>query len=297
MRHGLVVTAIGDKGLSQSLPGLGRVGLQGENPLILPTVDYQAVASVVGDWTGIPVGRMARNEIETILNIGKLLGERVGLQAGSVTSASGDAQGGTVLVGGGYQGHGEVQNSSYTQADRGSVVDVSAGAQGKAGTAVLWSDGVTRAAGTIKATGGLSGGQVEVSGKKLLNIKGLDLRNSKGGNLLLDPGDVTICYLCTSTVTDDGFGTYTSPGAATTFLDIQDLDGYLSGNSSVTITTTTGAVAFNFAATWSLPGSSSSMTVNAGAGISFSNGVNISSSSPFNITLNAGTAGDRKRVV
>lgn len=51
--------------------------LQGENPLILPTVDYQAVASVVGDWTGIPVGRMARNEVETILNLAKSLGERV----------------------------------------------------------------------------------------------------------------------------------------------------------------------------------------------------------------------------
>jgi len=51
--------------------------LQGENPLILPTVDYQAVASVVGDWTGIPVGRMARNEVETILNLAKTLGERV----------------------------------------------------------------------------------------------------------------------------------------------------------------------------------------------------------------------------
>jgi type VI secretion system protein VasG len=51
--------------------------LQGETPLIMPSVDHQAVASVVGDWTGIPVGRMARNEIETILNIGKLLGERV----------------------------------------------------------------------------------------------------------------------------------------------------------------------------------------------------------------------------
>ncbi|MET0349652.1 MAG: AAA family ATPase, partial [Rhizobacter sp.] len=51
--------------------------LQGETPLILPTVDYQAVASVVGDWTGIPVGRMAANEIETILNLPKLLGSRV----------------------------------------------------------------------------------------------------------------------------------------------------------------------------------------------------------------------------
>ncbi|MDB5919346.1 MAG: hypothetical protein JWR40_3580 [Massilia sp.] len=51
--------------------------LQGENPLILPTVDYQAVAAVVGDWTGIPVGRMAKNEMETILNIAASLAKRV----------------------------------------------------------------------------------------------------------------------------------------------------------------------------------------------------------------------------
>jgi len=51
--------------------------LQGEHPLILPTVDYQSVASVVGDWTGIPVGRMARNEMETILKVASLLSQRV----------------------------------------------------------------------------------------------------------------------------------------------------------------------------------------------------------------------------
>ncbi|MET0327711.1 MAG: type VI secretion system ATPase TssH [Luteimonas sp.] len=53
------------------------VALQGESPLILPTVDYQSVAAVVGDWTGIPVGRMARNEIETVLQLPTLLGQRV----------------------------------------------------------------------------------------------------------------------------------------------------------------------------------------------------------------------------
>ena len=51
--------------------------LQGETPLILPTVDYQAVAAVVGDWTGIPVGRMARNEIETVLKVAHHLAQRV----------------------------------------------------------------------------------------------------------------------------------------------------------------------------------------------------------------------------
>ncbi len=51
--------------------------LQGEAPLILPSVDQQAVASVVQDWTGIPVGRMVKNEIETVLNLGTTLAKRV----------------------------------------------------------------------------------------------------------------------------------------------------------------------------------------------------------------------------
>ncbi|MBY6067877.1 type VI secretion system ATPase TssH [Leisingera aquaemixtae] len=51
--------------------------LQGDSALILPIVDHQAVASVVGDWTGIPVGRMVKDEIETILNLEERLAQRV----------------------------------------------------------------------------------------------------------------------------------------------------------------------------------------------------------------------------
>ncbi|MFC0396987.1 type VI secretion system ATPase TssH [Paraburkholderia rhizosphaerae] len=51
--------------------------LQGETPLILPGVDYQAVASVVADWTGIPVGRMVRSELETVMNLANVMGQRV----------------------------------------------------------------------------------------------------------------------------------------------------------------------------------------------------------------------------
>ena len=50
---------------------------QGDNPLILPIVDHQAVASVVGDWTGIPVGRMVKDEIEVVLNLEEHLAKRV----------------------------------------------------------------------------------------------------------------------------------------------------------------------------------------------------------------------------
>ena len=53
------------------------IEVQGDNPLILPIVDHQAVASVVGDWTGIPVGRMVKDEIETILSLEDHLAKRV----------------------------------------------------------------------------------------------------------------------------------------------------------------------------------------------------------------------------
>jgi type VI secretion system protein VasG len=53
------------------------IEVQGEHPLILPSVDEQAVASVVADWTGIPVGRMVKNEVEAVLRLADTLNERV----------------------------------------------------------------------------------------------------------------------------------------------------------------------------------------------------------------------------
>jgi len=51
--------------------------LQGESPLILPSVDEHAVGSVVQDWTGIPVGRMVKNEVESVLKLADTLNQRV----------------------------------------------------------------------------------------------------------------------------------------------------------------------------------------------------------------------------
>ena len=51
--------------------------LQGERPLILPSVDEQAVAAVLEGWTGIPVGRMVKNEIEAVLNLAEALKRRI----------------------------------------------------------------------------------------------------------------------------------------------------------------------------------------------------------------------------
>jgi type VI secretion system protein VasG len=51
--------------------------LQGEDPLMQVVVDRQAVGAVISGWTGIPVGKMQRNEIDTVLNLQEMLGERV----------------------------------------------------------------------------------------------------------------------------------------------------------------------------------------------------------------------------
>ncbi|MDR1462975.1 MAG: type VI secretion system ATPase TssH [Azoarcus sp.] len=61
-------------------------GIRGERALVLAAVDDQAIASVVADWTGIPVGRMLRNEAQAVLDLvdnleRRVIGQRHGLTA------------------------------------------------------------------------------------------------------------------------------------------------------------------------------------------------------------------------
>jgi type VI secretion system protein VasG len=68
-------------------PGADQAGLQaaldaqastaGDQPMVFAEVDANAVAAVVGDWTGIPVGRMVKDEIASVLAIAEHLKTRV----------------------------------------------------------------------------------------------------------------------------------------------------------------------------------------------------------------------------
>ncbi|MDR2102853.1 MAG: type VI secretion system ATPase TssH [Treponema sp.] len=51
--------------------------VQGEEPLVFPLVDSQAVSAVISEWTGIPLGRMVKDEIQSILTLDKELQSRV----------------------------------------------------------------------------------------------------------------------------------------------------------------------------------------------------------------------------
>ncbi|HTM50913.1 MAG TPA: type VI secretion system ATPase TssH, partial [Bryobacteraceae bacterium] len=51
--------------------------IQGETPLVRVSVDAQVIGEVISGWTGIPVGKMLKDEIATVLNLEHHLGGRV----------------------------------------------------------------------------------------------------------------------------------------------------------------------------------------------------------------------------
>lgn len=60
------------KGLTAEL-----AGIQGDSPLMQANVDEQAIAEVIANWTGIPVGKMVSDQISAVQTLADRLGERV----------------------------------------------------------------------------------------------------------------------------------------------------------------------------------------------------------------------------
>ncbi|CAN7184207.1 YDG domain-containing protein [Pseudoduganella sp. LjRoot289] len=128
----------------------------------------------------------------------QLLGDRVGLTDDAAVDASGAAGGGTVLIGGDYQGkNAAVPHARQTYIGEHATVRADATQQGDGGKVVAWSDGATRVFGSLSARGGAQGGDggmLETSGKYLDMQGRADTRAPKGktGSLLLDPTDIFI---------------------------------------------------------------------------------------------------------
>ncbi len=127
-----------------------------------------------------------------------LLGQQVGVTGNAVVDASGAAGGGTLLVGGDYQGkNAAVMNAQQAYVGKDAVLRADATDSGNGGKVVVWSDQATQMLGAISARGGAqggNGGQVETSGHYLDMQGKVDTRAPKGatGSLLLDPSDVYI---------------------------------------------------------------------------------------------------------
>ncbi|VAX04950.1 Large exoproteins involved in heme utilization or adhesion [hydrothermal vent metagenome] len=129
----------------------------------------------------------------------QILGDRVGLFDAAVVDASGSSGGGTVLVGGDFQGNNSaIPNASQTLVSRDSRIIADAQQSGDGGRVIIWADGYTRFLGDISATGGAlagNGGFVEVSGKQQLGFDGqvdTSANNGAVGQLLLDPTNIVV---------------------------------------------------------------------------------------------------------
>lgn len=121
-----------------------------------------------------------------------LEGRQIRLESSAVVDASGNTNGGQVLLGGGLQGQdGRVRNAETVVIDDGAIIRAVGGENG--GQVIVWSDGETRFAGSIQATGGVGkGGFAEVSGLRKLNIDDASFDLGQGGLLLLDPANFTV---------------------------------------------------------------------------------------------------------
>jgi filamentous hemagglutinin family protein len=126
-----------------------------------------------------------------------VFGDRVALVQANL-DASGGSGGGTVLVGGEFQGQGPVPNAMSSFVDPDSRINVNGVTDGDGGRAIVWADRTTRFFGTITATGGNIGGNggfVEISGKDRLSFDGwVDTSAPQGidGTILFDPANINI---------------------------------------------------------------------------------------------------------
>jgi filamentous hemagglutinin family protein len=155
----------------------------------------------------------------------QVLGHDVRVVDRAQIDASGDAGGGTVLVGGDYQGKNPlVRNAAATYFGPDAIINADAIAYGNGGKVILWGNDITRAYGAISARGGALGGDggfVETSAKHL-DLTGIRVAAGapagRAGSWLLDPTNVIIDTALAGSISSTLSGgtnvTITTAGAA-----------------------------------------------------------------------------------
>lgn len=151
-----------------------------------------------------------------------VLGERVALTDQALVDASGAGGGGSIRIGGDFQGrNAAVPNAQATYAGPETTVRADAGDTGDGGRIIVWADDLTKAHGHVSARGGAragNGGFVEISGKQRLLFDGsVALQSPHGtpGTLLLDPDFIDVSVGGGATIGDvNPFGV--NPGQSMT---------------------------------------------------------------------------------
>ena len=229
-----------------------------------------------------------------------ITGDKVALANGALVDASGHAGGGTVLVGGDYQGRNpEVRNASRSYVGPDAIVRADATHNGEGGRVIVWADEAAQFYGTISARGGPGGGNggfVETSGKVTLQSTGsvdASAANGRAGQWLLDPNNITIQTAGANTNVTAGpnFTTTNDSAIVTTGSILAAL------NAGTSVTVTTGSAGANTQpgnitvanAIAKNAGGNAALTLTAINNIVFNAGANVSSTSnQLNLTLNAG---------
>lgn len=162
--------------------------------------------------------------------------ENVGVMGGSI-NASGTHGGGSIRVGGGWQGGEGLPTAKVSYVAPDATLNADALQSGNGGSVVVWGNQGNNFYGSISARGGAQGGdggRVETSSHYGLNAQGsVDASAAHGaaGLWLLDPYDVTI---------DATGGTaFTNPftAAATSNIKNTDINGALTAGTSVSVFT------------------------------------------------------------
>ncbi len=161
-------------------------GLENETARKAGTILNEGVITAAGQGVGEAGGDVT------------ILADLIALTGNAAIDVSGDTDGGTIHIGGDYQGQGELPLSDKLYIGHNAILNASSRRRGDGGTIILWSDDITRFYGQAMARGGAeegNGGFIEVSGKRHLDYQGFaDLRavNGQAGVLLLDPTDIVI---------------------------------------------------------------------------------------------------------
>lgn len=265
----------------------GNIVLQAQNAVTV--ADGARVSASGADGGDIRIQTLSgdtlvRGDVGAVGSGGKggsirILGERVGLFGDAAVDASG-MTGGQVLIGGDYQGKGEVQTAQQTQLGVNAEIHADAIENGNGGKVIVWADGFTEAYGLVTARGGAvagNGGFAEISGKDNLVFRGVvdaGATNGDAGTVLFDPQDITITASGPDPIaTNDQFAE--NPSTSVTFSDtgVSALLGtqnvLLQANNDIFIS---GGVTSS---------SNNSLTLMAGRSI-------IASTGPFTVDTNGG---------
>jgi len=302
------LTLADGKGLSGITTTASAIASLIDNKLAVQAPDGQIILSAVAvnKLQGGVIKNSGSLQATSLSNQGGkivLEGDEIELTSTASIDVSGRTRGGTVLMGGDWQGSGSLRQATKVSMAAGATINANATDSGDGGKVVLWSNvsdanSTTTVAGSIYANAGPNGGnggQIETSGH-YLNVDGIQVSTlaPKGntGEWLLDPSDITISTGTAANYTNVSNVFTPNSSSATSVINNATLSTAL-GTTNITVTTVnsvtagTGVGAINIAANLSW---SSVRTLTLIANDSINGTGNISMTGGGSVVFNTGNA-------